>query len=437
MMADESGARKGPRRISMAAAAAIARDVEAARPRVLDELGWLTQRNGGALSPDQIAAAAAVMSNTLSPGDIGAALVEWCMRCGADPGAALAWLDSPAAAALLAAAARPGGRRRDLPSRALTTLWQVCADDERALDLTQVVTEAGRSRARRRAAGVLPPGPRAAPERPWEALGVSRATHYRRQSKQTATGETRRDHIKEENRARAIWSRRVSLACGEPGLRYMSRAGLLGLPLAPGADPADPLTWYETTGDPVLRAILEDELRRALANRNRRGALAAAKAAQEPRPSLEPDPQACPARVSRDLWETVPLDLRAWVRIRAGRLFLSGEDPDAAVAAALAAEQECPSPSPPEPFYAKAAAEEEETPPSASAMARAVELAVLADPPYPEAYVSYCLAALAAEIDGGLTRGARIAVEAARDSGFNKYMRASSARRGATQKRES
>jgi len=192
------------------------------------------------------------------------------------------------------------------------------------------------------------------------AAGVSRATWYRHRETQ---GETPADPIAASltstYRVGASLTLNLTPPPGPPPLsrfptaearQLATLAAQLGLEWA-GDDFEGwerPSTWYRPADRPLgaaaqaaydaaVSAAATADIRRyrVEASRNRRISAVASTTTSSNRLAAAEDPQACPARVRPAVWAAVPPDLRPRVRRLAGRFFLAGQKPDAAVAAGV------------------------------------------------------------------------------------------------------
>lgn len=357
-------------RVSKSAAAAIEARVEDARPRVLTELGWICEDRSGYLTEEQVAAAAAVMSHLISYFDLDLLpdkLGDWLQDYGGSRQSADNWAESPAGAALVIAAVTRPTDRRDLPAEDLRQVFAVSDDEVERLGLHYLAPKNVRDRARRRAEGVMPRGSKPKAE-PWKALGISKATYYRQQSRVVAEreGETSDDPINKEvgepdsetlndpiAHARAsdddntyyiIGSFAVSPTDPPPavsklptaeGRRYATLALRLGAKWQPVPILAAPETWFDPMEEDAEEATeLATALQEAIAGQRRANSIQQAKEKRkgEKHVPKDIDPQTCPRGIPESMWSQVPTHLRDRVWSHAGLLYLAGYNKIEAVA---------------------------------------------------------------------------------------------------------
>ena len=330
----------GKRRVSRIAAAQIASRVEAARSRSVSEAGWLADSRGGCITGEQVGTVATWLAHDVIPEQVCGALAEWLRQHGADPAQAQTWATSAAGGALLTVGVAEPGDDGYQSVRQAALIWAPTQAEAADLDLRCLVSEAQRSRARRRAEGIEG-SRRATPKEPWKASGVSRATWFRRQREIKAVDsfdpgmdETLRDTILEDSRACTIVSSEVSVApwpewtrdTTAAGRRYLATARQLGASLRPDADPTAPHTWIEVGDGGVLATALDDAYGEAVGAEKRRQAIEIARERRRPDPPHVTDAQACPRQVPAAVWDEVPSGLRASTRRAAAHLFLAGLD---------------------------------------------------------------------------------------------------------------
>ncbi|WP_431858761.1 hypothetical protein [Azospirillum sp.] len=407
--------RSGKRhRISRAAQAEIAERVLAARLPVLADLTAIVQVRGGQLTDPQIGAIAALLSHLVHCDILAETITDWLREAGAQPGTAEAWLQSPAGHDCLARARAAQDDhlvevRRDHSIKSLKLIFAITDHEAESLSLAKLIPERMRSRLRRRAEGSRPAAEHATtrPEhprerqvaeaprsthyrkmakdevdkavaavrqaagtasaepgaKPWEDLGISRATWFRRQR---AAGETKyetpsdpiayaRDisfiHTVAPSLTRSLTSPTQPPKSAFPTSEARQLAALAdrhGRRWSGGAKGwHEPESWFDPPDRPMadqdqaeyeaaVAAARRAEWRRQGVHTSR--ARKAAGVLSVPHiPTASPDPCSCPKRVTPAVWEAVPVPLRQRVRRLTGRFFAQGEGPDAAVARAVEA----------------------------------------------------------------------------------------------------
>jgi hypothetical protein len=385
----------GSRPMSAAAQADIDERREAARPNYLAELALLLRaRQGRATVPQMISLAAVLAAIPNRSDDLATTLRRWIGEAGGRPPP-----ESDALAARGADTAEPGrrelvriwditaaeeealdlralvgeGRRSRQRRRAEGARPADEAQGARAAARSEPWVAAGLSRATyyrrlrnapvqaaveevREALGTSDSDPE-----PWLTAGVSRATYYRRLRETRETeNETRADPIPKK--------RKKGISGVDPNLnprltpttrsrlpaeltrtaearRLVALAERLGLPFSDWAQHESPRTWYDLDVVERLPAGEQDTYHSAVgaaaAALERRQALDTSRArvqvpdARIAPPAAAPCRYACPARVSPAVWSEVPAPLRPRVLKLAGREFLRGAQPDAAVVEAV------------------------------------------------------------------------------------------------------